>query len=352
MTIESVAYGGAGVGRTDGLVVFVPFTIPGEQVKVRAVRSKRRFCEAELLEVENASPLRQPPVCKLFGTCGGCAYQHVPYPVQLDWKANQVRDLLQRIGGIAEPPMTPLVPSPQTLAYRNRIRVHAVVQKGTTQVGFFAKNRGSLVDVDTCPIACDGVNAELAVLRRSKPVPGEYTLSSRPEVRFFEQTNDGAARKLADLVQSLVPAAQNLLVDAYSGAGFFGSLLSDRCERVIGIESNREAVEAARERARANETYLCGDVALHLPGILAEADTRKTTVLLDPPAAGLAPAVIEALGKTRVSQLLYVSCDPATIARDIKLLAGSGYRLATVVPLDMFPQTADVEVVASLVAER
>lgn len=348
LNIEGVAYGGAGIARTDGFVVFVPFTIPGEKVQAKPYRSQKRFCEAELFAVESPSPLRQSPVCELFGHCGGCAYQHVPYPTQLEWKANQVRELLQRVGKITNPPVASTIASPQPLGYRNRIRVHAAHQEGSLHVGFYAKRGRGIVDVPSCPIAADEVNERLAALRSTRPNAGEYTLSARPEVLFFEQTNDGAAAELVRLVDSLIGSGHELLVDAYCGAGFFGSLLAHRFEKVAGIESHPGAIIAAQKKAAPNETYICGDVAAHLAKILASSDPTRTTVLLDPPAAGLSPGVTEILGKSPVRSLVYVSCDPATLARDLGAFVRFGYALETVVPVDMFPQTADIEVVASL----
>lgn len=348
LEIRDVAYGGAGIGRIDGLVVFVPGTIPGETVRAQPSRLQKRFCEAELVEVLSPSPLRQTPECEWFGRCGGCAYQHVPYPTQLEWKTAQVRDLLQRIGKIKDPPVHPAVPSPLQFGYRNRIRVHVATQEGALRVGFYARRGRQIVDVHECPIASASVNQKLAALRKTLPGPGEFLVSERPDVRFFEQTNDGAAAALVELVASLVGSDHELLVDAYCGAGFFGSLLAPRFSRVAGIESHPGAIDAARKKAAANESYFCGDVSVHLSAILASANPARTTVLLDPPAAGVSSTSLEILGRQPVAKLLYVSCDPATQARDLGTLVGQGYRLETVVPVDMFPQTADIEVVAAL----
>ncbi len=348
LNVEKIAYGGSGIGRVDGLVVFVPFTIPGETVRAKPLRSRKRFCEAELLQIQTASPQRTLPVCELFGRCGGCAYQHVPYPTQLEWKANQVRELLERVGGIKNPPVAPTIASPQPFGYRNRIRVHATRQNGEMQIGFYSKGGREVLDVSVCPLASSTVNSQLESLRRNLPKPGEYTLSARPEVVFFEQTNDGAAQELVRIVDSLAGSGHELLVDAYCGAGFFGNLLAHRFEEVAGIEFHPGAIAAAQQKAGSNETYICGDVSEHLPSILAGADSSRTTVLLDPPAAGLSPRVTEILVQTPVKSLIYVSCDPATLARDLGAFVASGYKLGTVVPVDMFPQTADIEVVASL----
>ena len=344
LLIESVSYGGAGIGRLEGKVVFVPFAIPGERVGVRLLRQKKNFAEAELLEVLEPSPLRQAPRCPVFGKCGGCAYQHVDYGTQLEWKTSQVIDLLERVGRLSKPPVLPAVPSPSPWGFRNRIRVHSA--HGAT--GFYSKHGHQIVDVAHCAIASDAVNAQLARLRLQPPLSGETSLSAKRDVRFFEQTNDGAAGLLVDLVEKSVHAGGGTLIDAYCGAGFFGHRLSNKFDKVLGIESHEGAVKQARLRAHPNETYLCGDVAEHLGAVLSESDRNQTCVLLDPPAAGVVARVTDALVALPVRQLLYVSCDPATLARDLGALVRGGYKLERVTPVDMFPQTADIEVLAEL----
>ena len=350
LKIDSIAYGGAGVGRAGGKVYFVPFTVPGEQVSVKVVRQQKRFCEARLLSVEVVAEEREEPRCKHFGICGGCAYQHVPYAQQLVWKADQVRELLQRVGRIENPPVLPTVPSAAEWAYRNRIRVHSDGRR----VGFYPKFGRELVDVAECPIASAPVNQALKALRKTHPEAGEYPLSARTGVRFFEQTNDSAAAELLRVVDEVIlekdVALEDdfALVDAYSGAGFFGRRLAPRFTQVIGIETHEGAVEAAQRRAGPTERYVCGDVAVHLGPVLEELPRSRTVVLLDPPASGVEARVTDLLTALQVGRVVYVSCDPATLARDLGALVRGGYRLRSVTPLDMFPQTADVEVVAVL----
>ncbi len=344
LEIERISYGGAGVGRLEGKVVFVPFTIPGERVSVRVVRDQKRFAEAVLLSIVKPAPERIPPKCVYFAKCGGCAYQHVDYSVQLAWKTEQVRELLQRVARISEPRVLPTLPSPKEWAFRNRIRVHSRDGK----VGFFAKHSHRVVDVVECAIAQPEVNAKLASLRQSRRAAPETTLSAGDGGRFFEQTNFGAASELVRLVESMAGDGLETLVDAYSGAGFFGHRLSAQFERVVGIESHEGAVAAARRQAGANEHYICGDVATHLGAVLGDVNRQKTLLLLDPPAAGVAACVTDLLVALPVKRLVYVSCDPATQARDLGVLVRGGYSLEKVVPVDMFPQTADVEVVAEL----
>ena len=340
LTIHDIAFGGKGVGRSEGLVVFVPYTIPGETVTVSITRKKKNYAEAALVSVDQPSPDRVEPGCPYFGRCGGCAYQQIAYPAQLAIKAGQVEQTLRRVGKLAEVPMHPIVPSPKPYGYRNRIRVH--VAEGV--VGFYAADGYSLMDIERCPIASDEVNERLAGLRARRMPDGDYTLSEARKKGFFEQTNNAVAQAMLDLVGQLITPGGSL-VDAYCGAGFFAQHLRDRFERIVGIEENEFAIAHARAHAQPHEQYLAGDVADTLAEVLAE--TGETSLILDPPAAGISARVIDAITHGAPREILYVSCNPGTLARDLGLLGGA-YRLESVTPLDMFPQTAEIEVVAHL----
>lgn len=344
LQIDDIAFGGKGVGRNEGKAVFVPFTIDGERITARVVREKKSFAEAELVRVEEASPHRTPPPCPYFGRCGGCSYQHMSYEHELHWKSHQVAQALQRIGKFREPPLRPIVPSPNEYEYRNRITVHA--ENGI--VGFFRHDAHRLIDIEHCPIAAPEVNAQLTALRDRRPRDGHYTLRSRPDgPRVFSQTNDAVAAHLADTLVSLIPPDQSLLLDAYCGAGFFGKRMLEKFLRVVGLDWDIHAIAAARASATEKETYLDGDIAPQLAGELANADPGLTTVIVDPPATGLGADVREVLRQRPVATLLYVSCNPPTLARDLAEL-GAAYRLESVTPFDMFPQTAEIEVLAHL----
>lgn len=340
LTIHDIAFGGKGVGRADGLVVFVPYTIPGETVSVEITRKKKNYAEARLLSVETASPDRVRPECPYFGRCGGCSYQHIAYPAQLALKSAQVEQTLRRVGKLAEVPMRSIVPSPKPYGFRNRIRVH--VAGGVT--GFYATDGVSLLDIARCPIASDEVNEHLAGLRARRMPDGDYTLSEARKKGFFEQTNNAVAQALLDLVtEQITPGGS--LVDAYCGAGFFARHLRERFERVVGIEENEFAVAHARSHALPHESYLAGDVGQHLAEVLAE--TGETSLVLDPPAAGITARVSDAILAAAPREILYVSCNPGTLARDLSLLCRT-FRLESVTPLDMFPQTAEIEVLVHL----
>ena len=343
LLIEDIAFGGKGVGRAEGKAVFVPFTIEGERVTARVVRKKKSFAEAELVRVTEPSPHRTPPPCPYFGRCGGCSYQHMSYEHELHWKSHQVAQALQRIGKFREPPLRPIVPSPHDYEYRNRITVH--VENGI--VGFFRHDDHRLIDVERCPIAQPEVNAELAELRARRPREGHYTLRAHGAPRVFSQTNDAVAVHLADAIAALVPPNESLLIDAYCGAGFFAKRLLQKCQRVVGLDWDIHAIAAAQAGSTAAETYIAGEIALHLGEQLVQADPKTTTVIVDPPATGLGADVREILRRHPVATLLYVSCNPPTLARDLADL-GPAFSLESVTPFDMFPQTAEIEALAHL----
>ena len=354
LKIENIAFGGKGVAREQGKAVFVPYVIEDETVSVEIVREKKQFAEAELVEVKERSLDRVNPQCPYFGRCGGCAYQHISYEHQLAIKWRQVRGALQRIGKLKDVPMRPIIPSPKQYAYRNRITVHA--QDGT--IGFFRRDSHQLIDIERCPISTDEVDRALTQLR-AQPYArdGHYTLRAPASSRVFSQTNDDVADALRELVVNLVPPNQKQLIDAYCGAGFFAKALVDKFERVIGIDWDKFAIAAAKENATEKETYIAGDVETELTGsdgLLAVEDEmrrlgncRSLTLIVDPPATGLSENVRKAIIDLAPQTLIYVSCNPPTLARDLRELQDK-FIIESVTPLDMFPQTAEIEVAAHL----
>ncbi len=245
-------------------------------------------------------------------------------------------------------------------AYRNRITVHA--QDGV--IGFFRRDSHRLLGIERCPISRDEVNHALAELRAQEYVrDGHYTLRAASEPRVFSQVNDEVAQALRDLIIDLVPPNQDLLIDAYCGAGFFAKALLDKFLRVIGIDWDRFAIVAAKQNATEKETYIAGDVeselqkvgAVHLNGPARGNDTSTgrsrsmapTTIIIDPPATGLTEGVRKAISDLAPETLIYVSCNPPTLARDLKELQHR-FAINSITPLDMFPQTAEIEVVVHL----
>jgi 23S rRNA (uracil1939-C5)-methyltransferase len=325
------------------------------------VREKKQFAEAELIEVLEPSPERVGPPCPYFARCGGCSYQHISYPHQLELKARQVEQAMRRIARLANPPMRPIVPSPLPYGYRNRITVHA--QDGV--VGFYRREVHELMDIAQCPISMPEVNKALAELRATRPRDGHYSLRAHSGPRVFAQTNDAVADAIAEFIASILSEEEKFLIDAFCGAGFFTKRLASKFERVIGIDWDRFAIDAARKDARPNETYIAGDVAIELgkasrSGDLQIADPQNRrsedrrslksyAVIVDPPATGLSPKMRRAILDAPPRTLIYVSCNPPTLARDLADLQ-SRFTVVSITPFDMFPQTAEIEVVVHLQA--
>ena len=345
LEIQDVAFGGKGVGRSSGKAVFVPYVIDGETVSARVVREHKKFLEAGLEAVLTTSPHRVEPRCPYFGRCGGCVYQHIEYAHQLALKWRQVKETLRRIVKLENAPMRPFIPSPLEYGYRNRITIH--VDDGV--IGFFRRESNTLLDIEHCPIASAEVNARLAQLRATHPHNGHYTLRAHDGARIFVQANDGVAASMLDLVERTVAPA-DLLIDGYCGAGFFAKRLRSRFRKVIGIDWDQHAIAVAQRDVQPNEEYIAGNIETELPHFLLENEGRAV-VILDPPAVGLTDTIRHVLLVYPPVQLIYISCNPGTLARDLAAM-GRIFRCESITPLDMFPQTAEIEVIVELTPRR
>ena len=347
MEINDIGFGGRGVGRVDGMACFVPGVIEGEKVRVKIAKVKSRMMEAWLLEVLEPSTYRIEAPCPVFLQCGGCSYQHIDYSHQLRIKEIQLREALRRLGGMIDPPVAAMIPSPEPYGYRNRIAIH--VRDG--KAGFFAEGSNRVVPVSKCLIASPEVDAGFQDLLKERPRDGDYLIGEKKRYGGFRQVNNAVAEILKKTVREAVRPSDEanpisgLLVDAYCGAGFFAHELQSLFTKVIGIERSIASVAMASRQAAENEEYLAGDVELKLGEALGAGNSEETVLLLDPPSEGLAELATEAILNNPPARIVYVSCNPATLARDAKRLA-ERYRIIQVTPLDMFPQTAEIESVS------
>ena len=346
LTIHDVAFGGKGVARDEGKAVFVPYTIDGERITANIVREKKQFAEGELVDLLEPSADRTTPECPYFGRCGGCSYQHISYPHQLELKARQVEQAMRRIGRLAEPPMQPIVASPLPYAYRNRITVHA--QDGV--IGFYRRDVHELMDIERCPISMPEVNDALAQLRAGRVRDGHYTLRAHSGPRVFAQTNDAVADAIAEHIARIFTGAEKILIDAFCGAGFFAKRLAPQFERVVGIDWDQFAISAAQKDAGPKEGYIAGDVTSELRWVLEKNDLATTALIIDPPATGLSAEMRRAILDLPPRTVIYVSCNPPTLARDIAELR-ERFNVVSITPFDMFPQTAEIEAVVHLSLE-
>jgi 23S rRNA (uracil1939-C5)-methyltransferase/tRNA (uracil-5-)-methyltransferase len=382
LEIETLTNLGSGLARVDGWVVMVPFALPGESVRARVFRNHANYSEADLVEVLRPSPARRAPRCPLFGECGGCQYQHLEYSEQLVWKARQVREVFAKLGGLPAADVRPPRPSPREFHYRSKLTPHyePIRKDGSFPIGFLRHGRRQIIDVPQCPIATEAVNAALPATRAALAARagslrrgGTVLLRETAEgvvtdprnlvsavvcgthFRFlagdFFQNNPFILPELVEyvLAEAAGGGAQHLL-DVYCGAGVFALCGRQKFTRCLGVEVNADAVLRAIHNASANEATNCefrtGAAETIFAGITFP--PGETAVLLDPPRAGCGEPFLRQLIAYAPARVVYVSCDPATQARDLKILTASGYKLLHAQPFDLFPQTRHIENVATL----
>lgn len=387
MSIEKIVPNGFGLAFAENLTVFVPLSARGDKVAVKIHQLKGKTAFAEIVEILAPSTDRTEPPCPYFGRCGGCDFQQLNYNAQLTAKAAMIRDCLSRIGKIKLEKDIYVVPSPKEFGYRARAQWH--VDTRAHKIGYFQRNSHNLIDVEICPILTGEMQSTLTELREtvewesfwSNIVEIEAASGDKGETdvsiysaEIVEPTEEisftaGENQYFYDattffqgnpfLIQELVETALNgaggkTALDLYCGVGLFTLPLAKRFVKVIGVEGNGQAVDFARKNlanARA------GNVEIHCENIgdyLTEnADKLKNIdfVLLDPPRVGAEKEIIESIIKIKPAQISYVSCEPSTLARDLRVLCDNGYMIDSIIALDLFPQTHHVETVVRLKLE-
>ncbi|MBI2083176.1 MAG: class I SAM-dependent RNA methyltransferase [Deltaproteobacteria bacterium] len=371
ISIERLSFGGDGIGKIEGKVVFVPFSVPGDRLKVRIVESKERFNRGEILEIIEPSPLRVQPPCPVFGRCGGCQWQQIDYPSQLSSKELILRETLERIGGLKGISILPIISSAHPWNYRNRLQLH---RDSKGRIGFLAREAHEVVEFEECFIADPKLNEAVQRLRREAPTEhrlfelamthdSKVTLSGlkSEDDRAFSQTNPSVNEELVKTVfQFAFGGAEAAftqkwnIVELYCGKGNLTFALAQAGGRVIAVDESREALKEAEEEAKKRRMT-------HLEFIASAAEWGLKTVLrrgmpvdilvLDPPRRG-AKEILDLLLVIKPRVIVYVSCDPSTLARDLKFLVNRHYEVEMVRPLDMFPQTYHIESVTKLVRKN
>jgi 23S rRNA (uracil1939-C5)-methyltransferase len=410
LLLTALAHGGSALGRHQGQVVFVPYAIPGETVRAEVVEAHARWARARLLEVLEPSTHRIEPPCRYFGPdlCGGCHLQHIAYEAQAEFKRQVVIDQLARIGGLHDVDVNEIIGASEPWAYRNHVQF-SVTPDGT--LGFLTTDAHNaelrVVPVEECllldpllddlwsaldmewpqlhrlslrcgsatgdllaifeldhyedfdievdfPVSCvlllaDG---EVVVLMGNshfhEEVAGrEYRVSAGS----FFQVNTAGAEALVALVRDyLAPTGSEILVDAYCGVGLFGLALTDRVEQLIGVEADPSAIADFRHNAQGLDHVALIEGAAQTS--LVRLGGPIDLMVLDPPRSGAEKQVVAEIVRLQPLRLVYVSCDPATLARDARHLTNAGYRLEEVQPVDLFPQTYHVEAVALFVRDE
>jgi 23S rRNA (uracil1939-C5)-methyltransferase/tRNA (uracil-5-)-methyltransferase len=382
LKIEALSNLGAGIAKPEGWVVFVPFALPGERIRAKVWRNETNCTHADLVEILEPSPDRIEPHCPHFATCGGCQYQHLPYEKQLEWKTRQVGELLWHMVGI-EAEVKATIPSPKQWGYRSKITPHFQRPKPGEDfpIGFLEFNRRTrLVDVYNCPIAMDEINEVLQPIRDDvKRRAAEYKKGATLLLRATEdrvETDHRApvSEKVGDLkfnflagdffqnnpfiLDSFTGHAaeqakgpnQKYLLDAYCGSGLFGLTLAKNFEQVVGIELSETSADWARRNAKTNGIENASFIASSAEALFADITfpPEQTSVLIDPPRKGCSVDFLHQLFDFGPSRVVYVSCNPATQMRDLKNFLGKGYKIESIQPFDLFPQTRHLECVIAL----
>lgn len=421
LLIESLAYGGSGIGHHNGKVVFVPLTAPGDRVRCSISRQKKRFVEAQVERLLGSSEARITPVCPVFGKCGGCQWQHLPYSEQCVWKERIFKDFLVRKLGVAPETVLPIVPSPQPWGYRSRVQFKCVDTSRGFQVGFYRRGSHHVIPISSCPIIHPALNLAKDLIcpwisntRWAKRVPQiDLAVDDQDRVRavihclvsnvddFVDHLDRHAAgsglavfvqpgRNVAPLhvcgplelivevdtpvlrlgygpggfaqinltqnramirevIGALISDPPGRVLDLFCGMGNFSLPVARLAQELIGVEAYPQSIEMARLNARLNEVFNADFFAREAFGAatLYGGDLPLDLVILDPPRSG-AYDVVRELVAVQPAKILYVSCDPPTLVRDLQVLLEGGYRLAWSRPFDLFPQTHHTESITLL----
>ena len=389
-------YGGDALARLpDGRAVFIPYALPEELLRIRLVEEKERYARGVITEILTPSPDRIQPRCPHFQDCGGCHYQHIPYQEQLRIKETILVDQLRRVGKIDSPPVKPIRPSPSPWNYRNHIQFH-VAEDG--RPGFLKNRSSEIVPIQECHLPEESLNRiwpsfsleyipgldrislrageegqdTLIILESQGREPfdfsvdlplsavlqgpgGEIVLSGDdftiiPVLDFpfvvsagsFFQTNTRVAESLVTYALEVLPLEEDsVCLDVYCGVGLFSAFLAPRVKKVIGIESSSSACEDYLYNLAEFENVELYD--LPAEDVLSVLDISPDIILLDPPRAGLSKKVLDSVANLGPDLIAYISCDPATLARDLGRFHKKGFSLEESTPFDMFPQTYHVE---------
>jgi 23S rRNA (uracil1939-C5)-methyltransferase len=456
--IETLAGGGQGIARVDGMTIFVDNSVPGDELEIRIVEAKSHYCRAKIHKIIVASPFRVQPPCKYFEKCGACDMQHIDYGAQLKFKEQIVKDTMRKIGGISPDLVQPVIGMENPWGYRNKVQYPVregskfqvqsskfkVPSSKKVMMGYFKKGTHEIVDIDNCLVLHPFLNkisnavkkliedfkipvydedrgnglirhvlarvgfaskeAILCLVSKEINIPGSRNLVNaltksleqeengfilkgvvinenrrstnvilgkktkrlwgeekikeklgslefRISAQSFFQVNPVQTLKLYSVVEGFAAlTGKETVLDLYCGTGSISLWLAKKAKEVWGVEENKFAIDDAKENARSNGIknafFKCGTSESVIRQFL-DTDAKFDVVVLDPPRSGCSQGVIESIIKLKPSKIVYVSCDPATLARDLKLFS-ERYKTVKIQPVDMFPQTAHIECVAYL----
>lgn len=339
--IEKLVYGGDGLGEIDGKKIFVPYSAPGDILEIEIVEDYDGFSDARIVSIEDPAPCRVKPRCPVFGSCGGCQWQHINYGTQLEWKQKIFIETLERIGKISNPEVGGILRSPKEWHYRNRIQLHIDSKK---RVGFYKSKSKEVVEFEECFIADERINLELnkgreEFAKRDRGIALRVENSGGSFVQINSAQNE-QLRKV--LIEWLASVPHKAVLELYAGSGNFTFDIAKIVERVVASDIDKKAIEAAKVRQKKERVQNIEFISVPSGRAARRIGDGCDAVLVDPPRTGCADTLAPIVA-LRPQSIIYISCNPATLARDAGTLAENGYRLERSLPIDMFPQTFHIE---------
>jgi tRNA/tmRNA/rRNA uracil-C5-methylase (TrmA/RlmC/RlmD family) len=356
LEIDKLSFGeGDGVARFDNLVVFFPLTAPGDLVQAEVTFKKKTFAKAKVLKQLRPSPKRSEAPCPVYGTCGGCQWQHLSYEEQLNSKENILKETFQR-AGLSVSSWHGIVGSPRQFRYRNRIQVH--FKDG--QFGFRARKSNQTIATQDCLIA-ESPLIEFAK-QKAQELEGRHEIflsednevefrdtNTESEGHFFSQVNSSVNELLGDLVVQSVPADSQMVWDLYGGSGNFSIALSKKlpAAEITCVDANANNILAGKSKAKQMGLARLNFRAETTNSFLKDR-TSGQVCIVDPPRSGLDSITLNQLINSKLSKIIYISCDPMTLIRDLRAFQNESWSVDEIRPLDMFPQTFHLETLAVL----
>lgn len=360
--ITDLDHQGRGIGRINNKIVFIPNTIPGEIVEIKIIKEKKKYMEGQVKSFIQKSKDRIENLCPYYPSCGGCQLLHLPYQQQLIYKQKKLQNIFSRYG-LNNIIINEIIGSPQKFHYRNKVTFH--IQNN--QLGYYLNNSNKIIPINECLLLNETINQNITklpknnnqIIVRSNNKEITYQQDKKiihtivdykflVSIKSFFQINDYVTPLLYNQIKKyLNPKKSDVILDLYCGTGTIGIYISKDVREVVGIEVNAQAIEDAKTNAQLNNIknikFICGDAGTESNKLKNKFDS----IIVDPPRAGLNKNTIDAIINFKPNKLVYVSCDPMTLVRDLNILK-KYYNIIEVTPFDMFPNTYHVESVSLL----
>lgn len=362
VVITGLDHQGRGIGKINNKIIFIPNTLPEEIVDIEITKEKKKYMEGKVIQFQKKSDNRIENMCPYYPECGGCQLLHLPYKEQLTYKFEKMKNILKRYQ-LEDIKLKPIIASPKTLSYRNKV----TFQVQNHELGFFEENSYHFIKIKKCLLLDDKINEVIhtlptndeKIIVRSNQKEMIYDDSKEimhtiVDYKFlvslpsFFQINDSVTPLLYEKVNEyLNPNKEEVILDLYCGTGTIGIFISNNCKKVIGIEKNEDAIKDAWENAKLNNIknieFVCGDAGKETKKL----KEKPTSIIIDPPRSGLNRETMDIILSLNPLKIVYVSCDPMTLVRDLNLLKEK-YSIQEITPFDMFPNTYHVENVCLL----